>query len=274
MKLKLILLFTFFNSILYAQEMFPGKDISMISGRQLQVKPLREKDQSYGYNGFYKDEKLKNIYDCCAADDFHNSRYRKLADKVFTVISITPYMHLDVIEKFKIKITNPETGDLYYDYDPLDESKWVFHFFGAFEKPADYYCGSIEQTTNKFEDDTTYRTQKVNGFSLLKKKNGERSAIYLVKEVYNPVLYNGDKDFVLLLENRNKIERKEVKMDVRDMRTRYGYVYSASIMLTDNEISLLLQNAITDYSLQVFEGTVNDNEGKLLIELLKCLTTK
>ncbi len=51
--LLLIITYTF------GQDIFPGNEISLISGQQLKVKPLDLNMQKRGYEGFYKDEKLQ-----------------------------------------------------------------------------------------------------------------------------------------------------------------------------------------------------------------------
>ncbi|HEY4874814.1 MAG TPA: hypothetical protein VIH86_04525 [Puia sp.] len=103
MKVKLFGLFLIFSSTIYGQEIFPANDTSLISGKQLKVKPIAKALQQYGYEGFFKDEKLKKKFECC---DGVNSKYNSLVDRVFKVISISPYKDIIDSKKYKIKLSN------------------------------------------------------------------------------------------------------------------------------------------------------------------------
>lgn len=72
MKVKLTSLLLLISTCIFGQGIFPGNDTSLISGQQLKVTPLDKMFQKYGYEGFYKDEKLKKIYECC---DGINSKF-------------------------------------------------------------------------------------------------------------------------------------------------------------------------------------------------------
>lgn len=271
MKLKLILLFAIFSSTLYGQDIFPANDTSLISGRQLKVKPVDKMLQQYGYEGFYKDEKLKKKFACCES---YNSKYSELVDKVFMVVSITPYTDIIQRNKYKIKLSNPETGDIYYDYDPQFEHQWHFQFVGEFTLPKDFYCRNIEMTADKFTGDTTYVTPAASGFTFIKKKKEKSEIIYLSKNEPGSTLNVGEKGFILLLENGKRIEKPDAKLDVKTSKYGSGYIYNVFVRLTESDISLLTQNAITDARLYIYDGTVKPDDGKIIIEYLKCLLTK
>jgi predicted secreted protein len=271
MKVKLLGLFFLINAVANGQDIFPANDTSLISGKQLKVKPLDKMFQTYGYDCFYKDEKLKKKFDCC---DGVNSKYNSLVDKIFKVVSITPYKDIIQKDKFKIKLNNTETGDIYFDYDPRYEHQWHFQFVGDFTIPKDFYCRNIEIIADKFTGDTTYMTQAASGFSFIKVKKGKSSTIYLKKNEPGSTLNLSKKGVILLLENNKRLEKPDADLDVKASSYGSGYVYTAFFELTENDIKLLTENAITDSRLYIYDGKVRDGDGKRIIEFLKCIVDK
>jgi hypothetical protein len=271
MKTKLTSLFLLVTTCIFGQDIFPGNDTSLISAHQLKVKPLNKTFQTYGYDGFYKDEKMKKKYECC---DGLNSKYASLVDKTFKVVNITPYKDIIQREKYKIKLNNPEIGDIYFDYDPSFEHKWYFQFVGDFKLPNDFYCRNIEIRADKFTGDTTFMTPAASGFSFIKVKKGKTSTIYLNKNEPGSTLNVGKKGVILLLENNQRIEKPEAKLDVRLSSIGSSYIYTAFLELTDADIKLLTENTITDSRLYIYDGRVSEADGKKIIEFLKCLLDK
>lgn len=270
MKIKLTSFLLLITTCIFGQDIFPGKDTSLLSGQQLKVKPLDKMFQTYGYEGFYKDEKLKKKYECC---DGSNSKYASLVDKVFKVVSITPYKDIIERDKYKIKLNNPETGDIYFDYDPRYEHQWHFQFVGNFQLPADFYCRNIEVKGDKFTGDTTYMTPAASGFSFMKVKKGKNVTIYMNKNEPGSTLNVGKKGIILLLENNKRLEKPDIELDVK-AGSGSSYVYSAFFELTEADIKLLTENAITDSRLYIYDGKVRDGDGKKIMEYLKCLLDK
>ena len=68
---------------------FPGKDVNLLLNKELKVLPKAESLHKYGYDYFFKNKKMKKKYACC---DSYNSKYKALANKVFKVINIEPYI--------------------------------------------------------------------------------------------------------------------------------------------------------------------------------------
>lgn len=271
MKVKLLLLVAIFSSTLYGQDLFPAYDTAMISGRELKVKPISETLQRYGYEGFYKDEKLKKKYECC---DGINSKYKSLVDKIFKVVEIQPYTDIINQKKYRIKLNNTETGDIYFDYDPRYKHQWNFEFVGDYKIPEGFFCRNIEMIADKFTGDTTYMTPYASGFSFIKKKKGKSEIIYLAKNQPGSTLNVNDKGFIILFENGKKIEKPNAKLDVKPSSYGSGYVYSVFEELTTDDIDLLLNNLITDSRLYIYDGTTNKEDAKTLIEYLKCVKDK
>lgn len=80
----------------------------------------------------------------------------------------------------------------------------------------------------------------------------------------------GIKGLTLLLENGKKIERPNADIDAKVNKGGSGYLYSAFIELTKEEIDLLINNPITDNRLYIYDGQIKN--GAKLSEYLKCLT--
>lgn len=271
MKTRLTSLLLLITTWVFGQEVFPGNDTSLISGRQLKVMPLEKMFQIYGYEGFFKDEKFKKKYECC---DGVNSKYASLIEKTFKVVSITPYTDLIDNKKFKIKLSNPETGDIYYDYDPRYEHRWHFQFVGDFKLPSDFYCRNIDVKGDKFTGDTTYITPASSGFSFIKVKKEKSVTIYMSKNEPGSTLNVGKKGLILLLENNKRIEKPDAELNVKTSSYGSSYIYSAFVELTDSDIKLLTENAITDNRLYIYDGKVREGDGKKIMEYLKCLLEK
>lgn len=77
---------------------------------------------------------------------------------------------------------------------------------------------------------------------------------------------------IILLNNGDKIERPEAKIDSKVSRNGSGYTYSAFISLSPAEIEKLSQNIITDVRLYIYDSTIK--KGKKLQEYLKCIAEK
>lgn len=271
MKIRLLCVSLLLTITTFGQEIFPANDTSIISGRQLKVIPKSEVLQRYGYEGFFKDDKLKKKYECC---DGINSKYKSLVDKVFKVVSIEPYTDIIDNKKFKIRLSNPETGDIYYDYDPRYKHQWNFEFVGDFKIPEGFFCREIEMIADKFTGDTTYLTPYASGFRFIKKKKGKNETIYLAKNQPGSTLNVNEKGLIILLENGKRIEKPNAVLDVKPSSYGSGYVYSVFEELNSTDIDLLLNNLITDSRLYIYDGTTSKDDAKILIEYLKCITNK
>ena len=258
------------STFLFSQELFPGNDTSVISGKQLQVKPIDSILRGYGYDDFFKDENLKKKYQCC---DGMNSKYNSLVNKIFDVVDIVPYNYYSN-NKYKIKLSNIETGIVYFDYDPRYEFKWPFKFVGNFTIPKNFYCNKIEMLADKFTGDTTYTSPAASGFTFMKIKKGKSTVVYMSKNQPGGTLNVGEKGLILLLQNGKRIEKPDVKLDVTASKYGSGYIYNAFVQLDENDISLLTKNAITDSRLYIYDGTVSQIDGEKIIEYLKCIVAK
>lgn len=248
---------------------FPGTEVSLLLGKEIKVQPKDEAYKKYGYDYFYKDDKLKDKFSCC---DSYNTKYESLVGKIFTVSNIEPYKDLIKQDKFILTLKNPELGKVYFLYDPLYEHNFVFEVIGGLKLPEGFYCREIEMVADKFTGDTTYSTKLSDGVSFVKVKKGTSNKIYLSLILSGSTLNINQKGFILLLENNQRIERPDATIDVRASSLGSGYVYSVFIELTEIDKKILLNNAITDARLYIYDRSIKN--GKRLIEYLNCLALK
>lgn len=248
---------------------FPGNDVQLLLGKELKVKELSTSLQSYGYDGFYTDSKLKKKYACCQS---YNSKYESLAGKIFKVISSEPYTDNIGKNKFKLKIENSETGIIYFDYNPKYEHTFPFEVIGGIEFPDGFFCKDIEEAQDKFTQDITFRSPISEGISFIRVKKGSSMNTYLSIRVHGSTVNVDGKGVILLLDNGNKIQKPDEKIDVEVSSNGSGYTYSAFINLNESDIALLTQNKLTDVRLYIYDGNVR-NGGKLM-EYIKCIKDK
>jgi hypothetical protein len=212
---------------------------------------------------------LKKKYDCCQS---FNSKYESLVGKIFKVISYEPYTDNIGSNKFKLKIENPETGIIYFNYNPKFEHTFPFEVVGGLDFPEGYFCKDIEENKDKFTNDITFRTPKSDGISIVRVKKENSVNTYLSIRVHGSTVNVNEKGVILLLENGVKIQKPDEKLDVEVTSDGSGYTYSAFINLDPNDITLLTQHKITDVRLYIYDRNITN--GKKLIEYIKCIKDK
>ena len=266
-----VILFTCFLSTctsVFSQENFPEDSVHKLIGRELKVKSLDKTMQTYGYEGFYLSNNLKNIYSCCTG---RNSKYESLVEKIFRVISFEAYENSIGSKKYKLKLTNSEIGDIYFDYDPKYEFKFPFEVIGGLSVSDNFYCIKIDSTYDKFTNSTTYITPVQDGFKFYKIKDNKGESFFLTKNEPGASLTFGSKGFILLLENGKRIDKPDA--DIKVNSNGYGgYYCSVRIELNQLDVKLLSVNAITDSRLYIYDSVVKS--GKKIIKYFNCLVNK
>lgn len=256
------------NLGLFAQN-FPGKDVELLVGKEIKVLPKAVSLQEYGYDGFYKDSNLRRKYACCQS---YNSKYKALENKIFKVISYEPYTNSIGTNKFKLLIENEETGQIYFDYSSEFEHSFPFEVIGGLDFPEGYLCKYIEETKDKFDNKITYRSPFPAPIEFIKVKNKEQVFTFMRISVYGSTVNLGKTGVIILLENGEKIEKSDAKIDTDVSNYGKGYDYSAFITLTDEDIMKLKSNLITDVRLYIYDRSIKD--GVILKEYLKCISDK
>jgi len=253
---------------IFAQN-FPGQDVDLLVGKEIKVVEKAESLQEYGYDGFYKDSNLKKKYACCQS---YNSKYKELVNKVFKVISYEPYTNSIGTKKFKLQIENVETGLIYFDYSPEYEHSFPFEVIGGLKFPEGYLCKDIEETKDKFTNKTTFRTPFSESIVFVKIKDKEQTSIFMRISVYGSTVNVGKTGAIILLDNGDKIEKPDAKINTEVSKYGKGYDYSSFITLTEDDITKMKNNVITDVRLYVYDSSIKN--GVKIREYLKCIIEK
>jgi len=266
--MKLFILFLTFilmSGVSFGQN-FPGDHVDLLINKEIKVVERTENLKKYGYDNFFLNEKMEKKYACCES---YNSKYSSLVGRIFKVLSAEKYTNSIGTVLYKLRIENPETGILFYEYDPRYEFEFVFEVLGGLNLPDDFYCNDIKTTIDKFNGSTTSSSEYSDGISFIKVTKDNSSTIYMsVRE--GGITFNvGEKGLILLLENGKRIERPEAAIDVKNNSGSSGYIYSAFISLSQEEIKLIIENPLTNNRLYIYDGEIEN--GRKLSEYLKCL---
>jgi len=245
----------------YAQ--FPGEHPELLLNKEVKVTELSTILQPYGYRDFHKKEEME-VTDKAI-------KYSNLVGKTFKVTSVTPY-DKNGTSKFKLKLESADNGTMYYDYHPQYEDIFRLSAIGGLTLPEGVYCDDLTSETDKFTAEVKTMVPYKDGVSFIRiEKDGKRTIYLIVNQIGSTL--NLGQGLILLLENGKKIERSTEKIDVK-VNSGYtgatGYVYSAFVELTQDDIKLLSENIITDKRLYIHDGVVKN--GNKIKEYLKCLT--
>lgn len=266
MRFFLTMLFFLITTILFSQQNFPETDPSLLLNKKVKVLPRDPRLQKFGYDGFYKNDKMKQKYACCES---FNSKYESLANKEFTVLSSEPYANILGDTLYKLKIHNDEIGDLFFSYDPRFEYSFPFEVIGGLTFPEGYFCRQIIEKTDKFTNEKSIWSPMFQGIVFFKTiKNGTH--YYMQLRLDGSTLSTNKKGLILLLSDNKRIERPEADVDVGVSKVSGYYSYSTIIELNDDERKLLTENDITDARLYIYDANYKDGSYKLK-EYAKCV---
>lgn len=265
-KIILFLALIFTSGFSFGQN-FPGDLVDLLLNKEIKVVERTENLQKYGYDNFFLNDKMEKKFACCES---FNSKYNSLVGKIFKVLSAVQYTNSLGAVIYKLKIENSEIGILFYKYDPRYEFEFLFEVMGGLNLPVDFYCKDIETTTDKFNGSTRSSSDVSDGITFIKVTEDNSSTIYMSVREGGITMNVGEKGLILLLENGKKIERPEAEIDVKVNTVTSGYIYSAFISLSKEEIQLIIENPLTANRLYIYDGEIKS--GEKLSEYLKCLT--
>ncbi|PWB25428.1 hypothetical protein [Flavobacterium sp. HTF] len=258
--MKKLLLFVLIIISIKAQAQFPGNHPELLLNKEVKVLPLADVLQQYGYRNFHKNNEMK-IVDKPIKHDL-------LADKTFKVTEITPFEKYGS-KKFILKLESGKDA-YYYEYDPKHDYEYNLEAIGGLQLPEGIYCEDIKTETDKFTGEVRANSPYSEGFSFMKTIKDGKTTIYLAVNEAGATANVGGKGLFLLLSNGKKIEKPNAPIDVKVNKGAKGFLYSAFVPLTTEDIKLLTENQITDNRLYIYDGTVKN--GQKLSEYLKCLS--
>jgi hypothetical protein len=264
---KLFLLFIAFTCVIAYSQDFPANNVDLLNGKQLKIKEKNESSRKYGFRGFYKDKSLDHNKVYGVKGYGSATDYDSLVGKVFKLISASPYKNSIGKERFILEIENPNTGIIYYDYNPTFEYEYPFEVIGGLKYPENFFCNEIEVSKDKFTGETRINSP-MHGVYFVKTKKETETHIYLFLRTPGSTANVNIKGVIILLDNGMKIEKPDCKIDVEVGES--NYLYSCLIELNNKDIQLLTANKMTDYRLYVYDNTIKN--GNTLMEYLKCIT--
>jgi hypothetical protein len=275
--MKKLILFSLIilSNFTYGQN-FPSTSIELLLGKDLKVREKPEELQKYGYKDFYVSEIMKVKYDAGQSDA--NTRYESLVGRVFRLIDYKQYTDKTGAKKFTLKVENPETGMLYYDYDPRFEEEFEFVVIGGIKYPDGFFDTYVKTFRDKFKNEKSYSTpQGCDKITFLKtiahtnvfNPNQTKSTIYMqVSEIASDIKLNSQ-GMTILLENDLRIDIPREKLRVETNSTSEGFVYTALLELKPEQVKLLSENKMTDYRLYLYDKEIVC--GNTLKEYLKSI---
>jgi hypothetical protein len=269
-RINLLILSLILSIYTFSQD-YPGKDVELLVGKEIQVKEQPETLQMYGYDDFYIKEDLKKKYACC---EHYNSKYSSLVGKIFKVLSVELYTNSIGIDKIKLKIENEETGIIYFNHDPSfkREDDFPFIIIGGLDFPEGYFCKDIEESKDKFTGEITY-SSPTDYITFSKVKSDNETNTYMsIREVVGSTLNTNETGVIILFDNGSKLERPDAEIDVEVSNYRDRWDYSAFFNLSDSDIKLLSENIITDVRLYIYDSTIAN--GKKLADYMKCISKR
>lgn len=264
---KIIVVFALLLSLSAIAQDFPYRNIELLIGKEVQIIPLNESELKYtkGYEDFSIDIKGRNIYE--RNGGLFVTKGEALSDRIFKVESIESNPIYDNVSMLKLKDSKGEI--IYYKYK--QDSLTPFKILGDIVLPEGYYCQYIEETTDKFTGEQTFKVNREYMYELTKSKKGKTVKYTLYLE-YSVDKFTTGKGVIILLENNKRIEKPNLPVKMNDLkRTPH---FSAIIDLTPDDIALLKENKIIDFMLFKYDCFFVPADGAIIQGALQCMLAK
>tara|TARA_B110000879_G_C10688180_1_gene324365 strand:- start:21 stop:410 length:390 start_codon:yes stop_codon:yes gene_type:complete len=125
-------------------------------------------------------------------------------------------------------------------------------------------------SVDKFEGDTTYTSPYKSGYLDLVHFIKVNEVVYMSLKAPGSTPNVGKEGVVVLLENGDKIEKPEAKIDV-DVNAAAGYDYTAFFTLDKSDIEKLKASPITDLRLYIYDAKILKKKALKYLEYIKCI---
>ena len=270
---------------------FVGTDAHLYLNATVKPAEIDEKLQQYHYKNFYVQfdtvtkvltkepigRKKEDFKPFQAGESYSPvSDYSKLVGIEFTVTGVyeeTPKYDFDKGRNFVLALTNESLGTIYYEYDTRYKHDLELSVVGGLEFPDGYWCDKFTINEDKFEDKTSYYSPQASGFSVIKIiKNGATNYYLSVEEGGSTANVDG-KGLYILFADGSKLTKENASIDVK-VGSQGGFIYSAFVELTPEDLEQLKTKKITDNRLYIYDGTVNDESAILIQEYVKCILSE
>ena len=204
-------------------------------------------------------------------------RYRtdptRIKGRIFTVADIldnaSSLLHYPVFI-----LRDVAQGDsLYFKYNPNSIDKFPFIVNGVVGK-EDEYCHLLEKKylpiTNEVYMHTPNRgTVQEVPLSLFKTTDGTQVNYMLHLRAYGTRPHSRVRGVSVYLNDGSRIYRNSAIIQFK--QTKYGYEYSVSIRLSDNELEKLLNSTVSKHQLYIYNYQIPKAFGTQFMMLSKCL---
>lgn len=279
--LTAILFISFACEFILAQD-FPGKHPELLLNKKVKPIAIKPELQTYHYKNFYSkfdtDTRVLEKYNKrhrAFPRGSSTSDYDKLFGVEFLVTNIyneNRKYNSDESRYFVLELKNEEMGTLFYSYDGGFEYDYELEVVGGLEIPSEFYCSDITSTTDKFTDKVSYQSPYSDGITFLRTVENGTTYTYMGINQPGHTINVGKKGLIILFESGDKLERPEEEIDAKVSSSGTGYVYSAFIQLTPNEMILLSEQVMTDKRLYIYDGTIE--HGEKLRQYISCILKK
>jgi hypothetical protein len=253
-----------------------GEDFNFYKGSKI---TLDTNCSSLNSKFFSSLDKIKGIFPSdvyCPTEQYDFvTRKECLLGKVFQVDSIIEDKSL---RRCIFKLNEINTSEIiYFIYDyKWTSSNFGFPFLTNKEFRKEDFCSDIKTKKDDFTDEIKMETSFLkDGLARLHlsrnvSSNSDRYYLYLTAIGTTPNV--GINGVILLLEDKTKINKPDVSIDVKV--TEANYEYSAFISLTSDEINLLQSKGIDKYRLYIYDQDLSYGTSEKLKMYFQCISEK
>lgn len=248
---------------------FPYGEVERLVGKRIKGDTLSESLQPYGFKGLFTKSTMKR--DQIFEDNGkYASKYESVSEKIFKVISVTPYINIIKIKKFRIELLTEDGKTIFYNYDEKYINSFEFLIEGGFKVSDEYFCSKyVSKSYDEFDEETTYRSTIDDGFTLIRVNNSYYLSITAPANTTGAI---GEKGVQLILKDGTKLSWNEVDLDTKVNRSKYklaDYNVSAFISLSEKELNHLLKSNPKKAKLYIFKRGFGSSNYKRAFDCIK-----
>lgn len=122
---------------------FLGENVYAYVGQELYLKGMHEGLRDFGYAGFFKNYKTREVYNCC--QEKYNAKYEGLVGKFFyvnSVIKTKEQRRSALADVYYLELHEKKSKDkVYFEYDHKYKNSFPFVVTGFFEKQKELCFG-------------------------------------------------------------------------------------------------------------------------------------
>ncbi|MDP8217630.1 MAG: hypothetical protein P9M03_02765 [Candidatus Theseobacter exili] len=263
--MRIAILFLMISVNLFSQDQyFVGKNSELLINKKVILKEGKP-----GYYGFYKDDKLQELF---AKDGFSNNP-EKLKGIEFTVIQTMENpngfkMGRDLV----LVLESDKTGKIYYAYNSDIGQSFELYIIDGIILPEGYFCDKLETEEDKFSSKITTKTPENSQFTIHQIVENDTIKLYLKLEIYKDKLSLNNKGVKILLSDGTILSRPNADIEISSGTGNDTWGYTCFIRLHEDDLQTYSSKTITDYLLGNYGRKMVESNALELREYLKCMT--